>query len=813
MFKAVNSIRARILAIALVPSIVLLAVGVGVAGYMVADGQSIKNWSTEIKRQNAPGLAFAVAVQQERRLTLLRLAGDQASASALPQQRRTVDTSMQAIAAAAAAFGGLDPDVMRDQSAAFGQLAAGLATVRTGVDAGTQTMQDAYSFYNHVIDVVVSGMAAVTYKAPDPATALEDTVAGRIFQAAEAMSRGNTFGVAILMGGRLTPDQLWEFSHQIGYYHNELANLEPRLSEPEQRELHQLTAGPMWQRLVDIEQAILTHGASAPIEASGAATGTSADNNRTGQTNSDGMRAVNDLPVLPASLAEWQDAATEVGETLLSVWQSHQHYSQQIATDTGSRVARTSMFAGAAVLLVAIAAFVVALRLSAKLIRRLKRLRSETLALADEQLPAVMERLSTGESVDLDTAVSRLRFGEDEIGQVADAFNRAQLAAVSAAATEAKTRAGVNAVFLNIAHRSQLVMHRQLDILYKAQYDVEDPVMLDTLYQLDHLATRERRNAENLIILGGEQPRRRWRNPVPLLELVRSSVGETKDYTRVQSSRVPDIRVVGTVVADLIHLLSELVDNATSFSPPDSRVQVTGNIVGKGVVLEVVDQGLGMPPEQLEQINATLRNPPDFALATLTSDSRLGMFVVARLATRHDVSVRLAESDYGGVRAIVLIPSVLLADESSIDPDTTDATYSPPPRHRRPSAGTWPAPDNSAAVAHDIKQPQSPAPPSSAIATAPDERTRRRGTPAPAARPPQQPALSDGRAPLPRRRRQENLAPQLAEPPRAEPESTEPTQARPAEQARDVFSAIEIGTRQGRLAQPGKPPIPPVPEE
>lgn len=800
MFKAVNSIRARILAIALVPSIVLLAIGVGVAGYLIADGQSIKNWSSEIQRQNAPGMDFAVAVQQERRLTLMRLTGDQASAAALPQQRHAVDTSMQAIATAAAAFNDLDSQVIQAQAAAFGQLTTQLAAVRAGVDSGTQTIQDVYAFYNHVIDLVVSGMDAVTHKAPDSATAREDTVALRIFQAAEAMSRGNTFAAAVLSGsGRFTPEQLWEFSHQIGYYHNELANLGPRLSEPEQRDLRQLTSGPLWQRLVDVENAILSYGA-APAEDPGA---------------SARARSASNPPELPASLPDWQDATTRISEGLLSLWQSHQRYTQQIATDTGSRVAGNSMLAGAAVLLVTIGAFLIALRLSSRVIRRLKRLRAETLALADEQLPAVMDRLSSGEPVDLDVAVSRLQFGDDEIGQVADAFNRAQLAAVSAAATEAKTRAGVNAVFLNIAHRSQLVMHRQLEILYKAEYELEDPELLDTLFQLDHLATRERRNAENLIILGGEQPRRRWRNPVALLELVRSAVAETQDYTRVRTARVPDVRVVGTVVADLIHLLSELVDNATSFSPPDSRVELTGNIVGRGVVVEIVDQGLGIPPEQLDQINETLGNPPDFALASLTSDSRLGMFVVARLAARHHVSVRLAESDYGGVRAIVLIPSDLLSNETGPVLETTDAPDIRPPRHRRPATDAWPALDNGAGPSPDLRQPQLAAPPPPpVVGTATKEWAPRRGIPAPTAHPTHQPAPTDGRAPLPRRRRQESLAPQLTEPPRAPaPESTEPAPARPAEQARDLFSAIEIGTRQGRLAQPGAASIPTDPDE
>ena len=161
------------------------------------------------------------------------------------------------------------------------------------------------------------------------------------------------------------------------------------------------------------------------------------------------------------------------------------------------------------------------------------------------------------------------------------------------AAQQAAALEDINAVFLNIAHRSQAIVHRQLQVLDKAERAEEDPDQLGLLFQLDHLTTRERRNAENLIILGGGQPGRQWRNPVPLLELVRSAASETEQYTRVAIGRMPRMMVAGRAVGDLIHLLAELLDNATSFSPPDARIDVRGNRVGRGVVLEIEDQGLG----------------------------------------------------------------------------------------------------------------------------------------------------------------------------------------------------------------------------
>ncbi|PSK31697.1 hypothetical protein C6575_09370 [Nocardia seriolae] len=284
--------------------------------------------------------------------------------------------------------------------------------------------------------------------------------------------------------------------------------------------------------------------------------------------------------------------------------------------------------------------------------------------------------MSAGELLDAEVDKPGPDFGRDEIGQVAEAFEHAHATAVGAAITEARTREGVKSVFLNIAHRSQVVVHRQLEILDAAESQQEDPALLDIYFRLDHLATRERRNAENLIILAGGRPGRQWRNPVPLLELVRSAVGETADYTRVRTGRLPQAFIAGLAVADLTHLLAELIDNAASFSPPQSRVEISGASVGRGVAVEISDQGMGIAAADLERLNVLLDAAPDFGVTSLSEDSRLGLFVVSRLAARHGVSVRLSDSAYGGIRAIVLIPSSVIVGE--IDPGARPATPNRP---------------------------------------------------------------------------------------------------------------------------------------
>ena len=227
-------------------------------------------------------------------------------------------------------------------------------------------------------------------------------------------------------------------------------------------------------------------------------------------------------------------------------------------------------------------------------------------------LPSLVTRIGNGELVNVESEMTPLEYGSDEIGQVAEAFNTAQRTAVAAAVAEARTRGGINKVFLDIAHRSQLVVYRQLELLDVAEARQGDPEHLELLFQLDHLATRARRNAENLLILGGGQPGRKWRQAAALEDIVRSAVSETEQFARVSTVRLPEVQVLGAAVGDLIHLLAELVDNATSFSPPESAVWVRGNVVGKGVVVEVEDQGLGIEFSERERLSAALRDPPDF---------------------------------------------------------------------------------------------------------------------------------------------------------------------------------------------------------
>ena len=305
------------------------------------------------------------------------------------------------------------------------------------------------------------------------------------------------------------------------------------------------------------------------------------------------------------------------------------------------------------------------------LISQLKGLRLSALELANDRLPSVIRRLRDGENVDVAAETPALEAGtaqaprsSDEIDQVQEAFNIVQRTAIEAAVDEANLRRGISDVFRNLARRSQVLLHRQLRLLDGMERRASEPEELEDLFRIDHLTTRMRRHAEGLIILSGEPAGRTWRHPVPLMDVLRAAVAEVEDYTRIRVEARTRAALSGTAVADVIHLIAELAENATVFSPPNTPVKISGDIVGRGFAVEIEDRGLGITEERLVEINKNLADPPAF---DLSGSDRLGLFIAARLARRHDIKITLRPSVYGGTSAIVIIPMTLVVDESNYE--------------------------------------------------------------------------------------------------------------------------------------------------
>ncbi|MBD0421314.1 sensor histidine kinase [Streptomyces sp. TRM S81-3] len=462
--------------------------------------------------------------------------------------------------------------------------------------------------------------------------------------------------------------------------------------------------------------------------------------------------------------------------------------------------------AGAAVLLglVAVAAsLVISVRIGRGLVVELISLRNSALEIARRKLPEAMRRLRAGEEIDIRSEAPPKAPAEDETGQVAEALGTVHRAALRAAVERAELASGISGVFVNLARRSQILVHRQLSLLDSMERRSDDPNELSDLFRLDHLTTRMRRHAESLIILSGAAPGRAWRMPVSLTNVVRAAVSEVEDYARVEVRQLPEASVTGAAVADLTHLLAEIIENAAQFSPPHTRVRVTGEPVGNGYAVEVEDRGLGMGRETLAEANRRIAQSE--ALDLFDSD-RLGLFVVSRLAARHGIKVHLRTSPYGGTTAVVLLPTALLhggaADratgEAQETPGTEEAVYArvPDPVPRQET------------VAAAANRPALVAPvPAAAENTAPSPPP---GVPALRLHRPQDgsPDSDD----LPRRVRQASLAPQLRDGRPAEPAPPPPRgdDDRTPELVRDRMAAYRDGWTRGGGRHPGRttPPAP-----
>ncbi|MFI6076164.1 ATP-binding protein [Actinoplanes sp. NPDC051343] len=215
-------------------------------------------------------------------------------------------------------------------------------------------------------------------------------------------------------------------------------------------------------------------------------------------------------------------------------------------------------------------------------------------------------------------------------------------------------------VFVNLSRRLQSLVHREIKLLDALENEVEDPDLLKGLFQVDHLATRIRRHAENLAVLGGSVSRRQWSRPVALTEVLRSAIAEVEHYSRVKLVPPIDGTLPGHAVASVVHLIAELIENATMFAPPQTQVLLRAQRVAAGVAIEVEDRGLGMQRGDQERINQLLVNPDHINLEDLLRDGRIGLYVVSVIARQHGVVVQLQTNIYGGTQAIIILPQPLL---------------------------------------------------------------------------------------------------------------------------------------------------------
>lgn len=594
-----------------------------------------------------PGTAAVRSLQQERRAAMIYVANPRDSQARIGynKQQQVTDASIAKFRTRITANGVRDElsDVARGRLDTFLGTVEGLTSLRQRADAGRISRHDVYEAYNGITTPAFRMFDALN---PQDDTALDDEhrAVVRLGMARDEISREDALMSAAISAGHMSAAELRSFTFAVA----------------EQRDYY------------DSSLPMLTDGQRAPYDSYWRDS-----NGKTLRSAEDAVIAagVEDAPIVAAHLS-WPSVASTTMDDLGKLGATPDG---QLAGH-GKPIHRTTIMQAVLVgglgLLAVAASILVSVRVGRGLIRDLGGLRREAQEVSGARLPRVMRRLAAGEQIDVETEVPRLEYPDDEIGQVGKALNTLQRAVVEATVRQNDMRKGISEVFVNLARRSQVLLHRQLTLLDAMERRTDDSEELADLFRLDHMTTRMRRHAEGLVILSGAAPSRQWRKPVQLMDVVRAAIAEVEDYERIEVRRLPRLAVAGAAVADLTHLLAELIENAAVFSPPHTTVKLHGEAVANGYVLEIDDRGLGLTPDALLEANLRLAETPEFELS---DTDRLGLFVVSRLAQRHGVRVSLRQSPYGGTTAVVMIPDTLLNETGE---DTGATPVSGVPRQR-----------------------------------------------------------------------------------------------------------------------------------
>ncbi|MGW4160948.1 sensor histidine kinase [Streptomyces sp. NPDC004788] len=803
-----RTVRAKIVSLLMVPVVSLLALW-GFATVTTAQDIARLRLLQSVDADVHQPVARALTALQDERRAAVRQAADPTAgrAAELRDRARATDVAVARLRLddrhTVADSGGLPVDVST-RLTAFVDRAEALDRLRTAAADGRADADRLYATYTDTISAgfAVGGALA---SIEDPRSGSEARVLLELARSGEMLAREDTLLGAAQLTGRFDAQPLRDFGASVAARRTLTDSATADLPTAQRTAWRELTATPGYRRLTAAEDRLL---AATP-----------------------GRRAAQAV-----SSGDWDSAHASVRDGTGSLEQA----ARAAAADRHDPLGGGLPLAGAAAVLLGLVAVAASLAISVRigrgLVVELVSLRNTALEIARRKLPAAMRRLRAGEELDVHAEAPPGPAPQDEIGQVGEALTTVHRAALSAAVERAELASGISGVFVNLARRSQVLVHRQLNLLDSMERRVDDPGELGDLFRLDHLTTRMRRHAESLIILSGAAPGRAWRVPVPLTNVVRAAVSEIEDYARVEVRQLPETAVTGGAVADLTHLLAELIENAAQFSPPHTKVRISGEPVGNGYALEIEDRGLGMGKETLAEANARIDRSE--ALDLFDSD-RLGLFVVSRLSARHDIKVHLRTSPYGGTTAVVLLPTDLL--QSALPPGRTAAAETLP-RAAGPentgerAAAAEPALPRSRAVPDPPRVPAPAASSSPVIVASPSPAAKESGPPpasqagvtALRARTGPPPGKSEGRdegdaregrvqsgsgnseGELPRRVRQASLVPQLREaPPAPDPAAVfgvaDAPGERTPEQVRDRMSAYRDGWRRGGGAAPGIP--------
>jgi len=794
-----QTIKRRVIRLVLVPSVVAVVLWLVASGYLVFQGFYNRAVASSVRQVSIPAVSALASIQQERRLTVAYLAQPSNDLSTLLDQRRQTDRGLSELRTVATSALAQAPESIVTRWKRLTDYLDQLPSTRSTIDSRSAGGQQAYGFYNELLDAATDLFDTQARVVPDVTATQGGIAATEVFRASDLMSRaGSTIDGAFASGTLGQPDHL-EFARLVGTYHSSLANLAAHLRPNIRQRYESVTASDSWKKLVAAEDAIIAGGAWR-----------------------------NGVPRgLPVDRARWEALTRQVSDELINLTIGQADEVSAEALRTGNNQLLTASLGSLIALSIAIAAIVWAVRQSRVLVDRalsvrLARLGEDAAAVVDQRLPAMMERLRRREQVDLAVELATKDYGSDEIGQVAEVINRSLQAAAGAAVNEAKARAAGTAMLMGVARRPQRPLQHGLKVVEDLQSQVGDENLLRQVFDINHQLTQTRRFLENLVILAGGQIGRRFQKPVPLRRVLLAAFAEARHYQRITLRSAADVALVGHAVAETVHLLAELLDNALAFSSPATTVWVTCSEVKHGVAVEIEDAGVGMNSEAVERANTLLATAPTPDVTELKDGAQVGLHVVAELAKREGVRVSLRKSAYGGLLAIVLLPNrILVTNHADADIERTyadvptpafAASASPPvgrghdlhltgagvatisngsvlglfntdagEGRRHDSAGGMLSDGQPSSSAGIPRQPESSVTP--AVGTAP---------PGPHA---------DARPPLPQRQPQQHLAPELRE-----DDSTDTgtqgsaTSATSPEEARSRFARYQQGWTDGRGA-------------
>src|SRR5262245_15928264 len=628
-------IRQKFVAILLLPLVVLTALAASRIRSNVTE--SVRAGRVDALVTFTVTLAgLAHELQKERDLSAVYVSDPSSGPQNVAVQRKLVD---QVLARYQAKLGAIDvrrySDRVRDALAGVRQRLGGLAGQRQAIDARRLDLAGSLSWYSDTIETLIGVEDVAADEVDNRGVARDLEVYTSLSRAKEQAAQERGYIAGAIASGRFETADAQRLAAANALESSWLGRFQATATPAQQTLYSRSLTGPDVQRTSSLRQAAL---AAQPGRGP-----------------------------LPIQLNTWFFATSATIDLLRKV-----EVELADATAAASRSSAAAADRRVATDVTGIAALVVILALcmvmAGSMARPLRRLERTAREVAERRLPGIIDRLQRGEVVDPDEEAPLEVGSRDEIGQVARAFNEVHRVATRVATEQAALRKSIGDLFHNLARRSQGLVDRQLELIDDLERGEADPNRLEELFRIDHLATRMRRNAENLVVLSGTEQLRRWSEPVPLADVIEAAVAEVEEYARVRVSTVGELALSGQAASDVAHLLAELVENATSFSPPSTIVEVAGGPVASGYVLEIEDRGLGMNDAELIEANRRLTTP---SATDVTVSRMMGFHVVGRLAARHGISVQLRHSWYGGVTALVLLPERLFGqafEQATIGP-------------------------------------------------------------------------------------------------------------------------------------------------